>query len=235
MQNLRCILVDDDEIARLGLAYYVKKSGVFDLLGEFSCAQDALDFLKHERVDVLFLDIDMPEISGFDLRKKVMDVPVCVFISAYTNYAFESFGLNALDFIQKPIKSERFENTVLKILNHIELHRKAQKFDSYFSGDHVIIKDKQGQVKVKLHDILYLEAYKNYTQIVTPENEYSVLGAFSSLLEKDNFSEFIRIHKSFAVQKHFVKKILSHEVVLENDTIIPVGRSFKDNLKILLS
>lgn len=235
MQNLRCILVDDDEIARLGITYYIRKSGKFDLVGTFSNATDALDFLENETVDVLFLDVDMPHISGFDLRKKMMNVPVCVFISAYPNYALDSFGLNALDFIQKPVKAERFDLAVQKVLNHIELHRKAEQFDAHFAGDSVIIKDKQGQVKVKLYDILYLEALKNYTQIVTPEKEYSVLGAFSSILEKESFTAFIRIHKSFAVQKHFVKKILSNEVVLENDTVIPVGRSYKDNLKILLS
>lgn len=235
MQNLRCILVDDDEVARLGLTYYINKSGALDLLGTFSNAVDALNFLKNESVDVLFLDIDMPELSGFDMRKKVMDVPVCVFISAYPNYALESFGYNAFDFMQKPVKPDRFEQGVEKITQFMEIHHKAKQFDAHFTGDHVVIKDKQGEFKVKVYDIMYLEAYKNYTQIVTRNKEYAVLGAFGSLLQKDNFSGFVRIHKSYAVQKHFVKKILSNEVVLENDFIVPVGRSFKDNLKTLLA
>jgi DNA-binding LytR/AlgR family response regulator len=230
-----CILVDDDEIARLGLTYYINKVGVFDLVHVFSSAVDALAFLEHQSVDVLFLDIDMPELNGFDLRRQVMHIPVCVFVSAYPAYALESFDLDALDFMQKPIKSDRFVQAVTKIERYLDLHKKAEQFDLYFIGDHIVIKDKQGQIKVKLYDVLYLEAYKNYTQIVTQERQYSVLGSFSSLLENQQFSSFVRIHKSFAVNMYKVKKIASQQIVLENDQCVPIGRSYKDNLKTLLT
>ncbi len=234
MQKMKCILVDDDEVALLSLSYFIKSSESLELLGAFLNAQEALEFIEKNPLDILFLDIDMPELSGFELRLKAMNVPFCVFISAFGEYALESFGLDTLDFLQKPVKPERFKQTVDKLKRFMDLYRKAERFDTHFSRDHILIKEKQGYVKVKPYDILYMEAYKNYTQIVTHQKEFVLLGSFSSFLEKEAFSSFVRVHKSYAVQKHFIKKIFSSELVLENNKIIPVGRMYKDNLQFLV-
>ncbi|MBC7607833.1 MAG: response regulator transcription factor [Burkholderiales bacterium] len=233
MKPFNCLIIDDDEIDRLTVLSFAKKFPVLNILGVFENATDALKILETQTVDILFLDIDMPELNGIEFRKKAAHVPVCIFITAHPEHAVESFELDTLDFIVKPLKLNRFTQTIQRIEDYMEVKLKAQLFEASIGGDVIYIKEGHEKTKVKLHDILYLEALKDYTKIVTSQKKYCVLSSIGMLLKEDNFHSFIRIHRSFAVQKQFIKKILVAEVQLNNDVIIPVGRSFKDNLKSL--
>ncbi|HMI07432.1 MAG TPA: LytTR family DNA-binding domain-containing protein, partial [Flavobacterium sp.] len=176
---------------------------------------------------------DMPELNGIEFRKMASHVPVCIFITAHPEHAVESFELDTLDFIVKPLKLDRFTQTVNRISDYMEIKLKALLFESSIGGDTIYIKEGHEQTKVKLHDILYLEALKDYTKIVTPQKRHCVLSTLGTLLKEAHFSSFIRVHRSYAVQKQFVQKILPNEVQLNNDVLIPVGRSYKDSLKFL--
>ena len=233
MKPFNCLIIDDDEIDRLTVLSFAKKFPVLNILGVFENATDALKILETQTVDILFLDIDMPELNGIEFRKKAAHIPVCIFITAHPEHAVESFELDTLDFIVKPLKLHRFTQTIQRIEDYMEVKLKAQLFESSIGGDVIYIKEGHEKTKVKLHDILYLEALKDYTKIVTSQKKYCVLSSIGMLLKENNFHSFIRIHRSFAVQKQFIKKILVAEVQLNNDVIIPVGRSFKDNLKSL--
>lgn len=233
MKPFNCLIIDDDEIDRLTVLSFAKKFPVLNILGVFENATDALKMLETQTVDILFLDIDMPEVNGIDFRKKAAHIPVCIFITAHPEHAVESFELDTLDFIVKPLKLNRFTQTIQRIEDYMEVKLKAQLFEASIGGDVIYIKEGHEKTKVKLHDILYLEALKDYTKIVTSQKKYCVLSSIGMLLKENNFHSFIRIHRSFAVQKQFIKKILVTEVQLHNDVIIPVGRSFKDNLKSL--
>jgi DNA-binding LytR/AlgR family response regulator len=145
----------------------------------------------------------------------------------------ESFELDTLDFIVKPVKFERFAQTMTRIEDYMELRLKASLFESSIGGDTIYIKEGHEQTKVKLHDILYLEALKDYTKIITSQKRHCVLSTLGSLLKEEHFSSFVRVHRSYAVQKQYVEKIGAQEIVLNNQTMIPVGRSYKDNLKLL--
>ena len=235
MKPWTCILIDDDEIARLNLSYWVKKSGAFQIEGIFEDSLAALHYLNTNPVDVLFLDVDMPHMTGLQLREQLLEIPVCVFVSAYPDYALESFGLDTFDFLQKPVKYERFAKTVDRIHSFMEMRSKAASFDAVFGEDSFVIKEDSGQVKIKIQNVLYLEAAKNYTRIVTTEKKYRVLAGFSNVLEHDCFRTFVRVHKSFAVKKNYVKNVFSSELLLEDNSSIPIGRSYKENLKSLLS
>ena len=176
----------------------------------------------------------MPEEGGLDLRMKAADVPVCIFITAQPEHAVESFELDTLDFIVKPLKLDRFSQTIKRIEEFMEIKHKALLFESSIGGDTIYIKEGHEQTKVKLHDILYLEALKDYTLIVTSQKRHCVLSSIGNLLKEDHFQSFIRTHRSFAVQKQYIKKILTNDVLLNNDVLIPIGRSHKDSLKMLL-
>lgn len=233
MKTYNCIIIDDDEIDRLTVVSYVKKFPVISILGVFENANDALQLLNSNTIDILFLDIDMPEMNGLEFRKIAMQIPVCVFITAHPEHAVESFALDTLDFIVKPIKLERFTHTIAKIEEYMELTTKAKLFESSLGGDAFYIKEGHEQTKLKLHDILYLEALKDYTKIITTNKKHCVLFSLGNLLKEPHFASFVRIHRGFAVQKQFIDKILVNDVLLNNGTFVPIGRSYKENLNFL--
>ena len=228
-----CIIIDDDEIDRLTVVSFAKKFPVLDILGVFESAEDALPFIDTTDIDILFLDIDMPGLSGIEFRKKALEIPVCIFITAHPEHAVESFEIETLDFIVKPLKLDRFTQTVSRIEEFMEIKLKASLFEASIGGDTIYIKEGHEQTKVKLHEILYLEALKDYTLIITNKKRHCVLSSIGNLLKEDHFQSFIRIHRSFAVQKQFIQKINSSEIILNNNITIPVGRSYKENLNFI--
>lgn len=230
MKKYNCVIIDDDEIDRLTVVSYAKRFSVLNIMGVFENAEEALPLLEKEKIDILFLDIDMPIMNGLDFRKKTMEVPVCIYITAHPEHAVESFELDTLDFIVKPIKMDRFTQTMSKIEDYMELKLKAQLFESSIGGDVIYIKEGHNETKVKLHDILYLEALKDYTKIVTSTKKHCVLTSIGNLLKENHFQSFVRIHRSFAVQKQFIEKKMSNELLLNNGMLIPIGRSYKENL-----
>ncbi len=233
MKKYSCIIIDDDEIDRLTVLSFAKKFPVLDIIGVFEDAEDALPFLEKEKVDILFLDIDMPGLNGIDFRKQALEIPVCVFITAHPEHAVESFQIETLDFIVKPLKLDRFTQTMNRIEEFMEIKLKASLFEASIGGDTIYIKEGHEQTKVKLHEILYLEALKDYTLIITNKKRHCVLSSIGNLLKEDHFQSFIRIHRSYAVQKQFIQKMNSSEIILNNNVSIPVGRSYKENLNLI--
>jgi DNA-binding LytR/AlgR family response regulator len=232
--SLNCVIVDDNEIDRLMALSLVKRFPKLNVSGTFSSASDALPLISAGRIDVLFLDIDMPEMSGLELRKLAPEVPICIFITAHPEHAVESFELETLDFLVKPLRFDRLVQTVHRIEEFMEIRHKAALFESSIGGDAIFIKEGHEQIKVKLHDVLYLEAMKDYTLIVTSEKRHCVLSTIGNLLKETYFESFVRIHRSFAVQKQFIEKIGTTEILLHNQQAIPVGRTYKDNLAALI-
>ncbi len=234
MAIFNCIIIDDDEIDRLMVLSFVKRFDNLNLVGVFESAEDALLIIDQQNIDILFLDIDMPNLNGLDFRKQTMHIPVCVYITGHPEHAVESFELDTLDFIVKPIKFDRFHQCIKRIEEFMEIKHKAQLFESSIGGDTIYIKEGHDQTKVKLHDILYLEALKDYTLVVTDKKRHCVLSSIGNLLKETHFQSFIRIHRSFAVQKQFIKKIGIQDIELNNNVLIPLGRSYKDNLSFVL-
>jgi len=228
-----CVIIDDDEIDRLTVLSFAKKFAVLDILGVFESAEDALPFIEKEKVDILFLDIDMPGLNGIEFRKQTLEIPICIFITAHPEHAVESFQIETLDFIVKPLKLDRFAQTLSRIEEFMEVRLKASLFEASIGGDTIYIKEGHEQTKVKLHEILYLEALKDYTLIITDKKRHCVLSSIGNLLKEDHFQSFIRIHRSYAVQKQFIQKINSTEIILNNNVSIPVGRSYKENLNLI--
>ncbi len=234
MKPFDCIIVDDDEMDRLVVVSYAKRFSTLNIVGVFDSAEKALVFLEENKIDVAFLDIELKNASGLELRKKALTIPVCVFITSHSESAAESFELQTLDFIVKPFKFPRFEQTVNRIVEFMEVRTKADLFEASIGGDVVYVKTGHDQIKVKLHEILYLEALKNYTILVTENKRHCVLSNLGEILQEEKFTSFIRIHRTYAVQKQFIQKIASQEVELYNQIVLPIGRSFKENLTTIL-
>jgi two-component system LytT family response regulator len=230
----RCFIVDDRQIDRLTTASFVRKYSFLKIGGLFESAEEALEAAEKNPPDVLFLDIDMPESSGLELRAKLAKVPACIFITAYPEYAIKSFEVNALDFLVKPINAERFETSMDRLQYYLDIHYKADLLDHSLNEDSLFIKDGHEHVKIQFYDIIYLEALKDYTGIITKDKKYCVLTPLGNLLKEKAFQSFIRIHRSYAVQKHYIRKV-TPKAVMVNQVLLPVGRSYKEALDSLLT
>jgi two-component system LytT family response regulator len=231
MKNkISCILVDDDLVDRLTTAAFLEPYPFIEITGSFSSAETALKAASAAPPDALFMDIDMPGLSGLQLRKQLMAIPACIFVTSFPDYALESFELDTLDFLVKPFSHERFAAAVNRLQQFITIRRKAELLSHTLGGDTIFIKDGTRQVKLLLHEIIYLEALNNYTCVVTAARKYTVLSTLNNLIREEAFQAFVRIHRSYAVQSHFIEKMGSNEVVI-GDISLPVGRSYKQNLQ----
>ena len=236
--TFKCIIIDDEEVDRLTILSYARKYPFLDIAGIYSSAEEALLCDQIESVKILLCDILMPVKTGFYLRRELLNVPVCVFITAYSEFALESYDLAAFDFLIKPLNAERFELTMNRIKAYLEIRNDSIKLQSVLSqntsGDCIFIKDGHDHIKINIADIVYLEALKDYTLLFTPEKKYYLLSSISSLLNQQKFQSFIRVHRSYAVQKQLIQKITYNNIMVK-DIAIPVGRIYKDNLEIFKS
>jgi DNA-binding LytR/AlgR family response regulator len=228
--NLTCLIADDEEIDRLTVTAHLRKYPFIAIAATCDNAQKALEHLQKHPVDILFLDIDMPGLSGLQLRSRFMDIHACIFITGYPDYAVDAFEAAALDFLIKPITGDRFAKAIQRIRDYFDIRQKADLFEHSLGQDTIFIKEGHEKTKIKLHDILYLEALRDYTTIVTPQRKYHVLATLGNLLNENEFRSFIRIHRSFAVQRHFVRKLDTHNVYLDNLSL-PLGKAYKSDVE----
>jgi two-component system, LytTR family, response regulator len=233
MVKWNCIIVDDEEVDRLMVLSFAKRFPSLNICGAFKSSQEALTFLEKQSVDILFLDIDMPGTNGLEFRKKALQIPVCIYITGYAQYAAESFDLETLDYIVKPLKFDRFEKAMQRVEQFMEIKQKATLFEMSFGTDTITVKDGNEQVKIKLSDILYLEALKDYTLIATSKKKHCIGSNIGTVLKQELFQFFVRVHRSYAVQKQFIENKTATKIFLNNGHEIPVGRSYKDNLRLI--
>ncbi|RYY62443.1 MAG: response regulator transcription factor [Chitinophagaceae bacterium] len=226
-----CIIVDDDDLDRLMLLSQVRKYPFLRVAGEFESAMDALEHIKaNGEPDVLLLDVDMPEMSGLELRRQLLPIPACIFVTSHPEFAIDGFESAALDYIVKPLKADRFAKAMQRLEQFLSIHSKAELLDYTLGADTLFIKEGVNRVKLQLYDIVYLEALKDYTGIVTRQKKFNVLSPLGNLLKEPAFRNFVRIHRSYAIQKHYVEEISSRGVKV-NEQVLPIGRSYKDSLE----
>src|SRR5450432_552826 len=230
--KISCIVVDDDEVDLHATVSFLEDYPFLEIAGCYESSAAALAAARQNATDVLFLDIDMPGMSGLKLREQLLNIPACVFITSYPDYALEGYEMAAFDFLIKPLSGDRFAKTIDRLKTYMEIRQKAEILSHTLGADTIFIKDGTSQVKLQLHEIIYFEALNNYTRIVTTAGKYMVLCSLGNLLKEPVFSSFMRIHRSYAIQKHFINKISSGEVLVDNTTL-PVGRIYKDSLRLL--
>ena len=224
------VIVEDNELDMLSLKVFLKSYSDFVAAGEYTSAEEALIPIKEKKPDVIFLDVDMGKMSGIDLRSQLPEIPVCIFITSHPEYAVDGFEQNALDFLTKPLQKDRFERSITRARQYLQIKQKATLLDENIGSDSIFIKDGHEKIKIQTHEILFLEALRDYTKIVTSNKSHFVLTGLSAILSEKAFSSFIRIHRSFAVPRHYIKMIKSNEVIIEKYAI-PIGRSYKMQLQ----
>ena len=217
--NLRCLVVDDEPMARKGLKEYIADVSFLELAGECDSALKAVDLLHKEPVDVLFLDIQMPRMTGLELLRSLPQRPLVILTTAYAGYAVESFELEVFDYLLKPISFERF----LKAVNRAKSALKKETAAYFF------IKCDNRLEKIALADVLYAEALQNYVAIHTPARKYITYLTFKGVEEYLPGDQFVKVHKSFIVAMSKIESIEGNEVIISGHHI-PVSRNLKDEV-----
>jgi DNA-binding LytR/AlgR family response regulator len=235
--NIRCIIVDDEPLAREGMELLVKEAGFLDLRASCASAVEANRVLAREAIDLIFLDIQMPRIRGIDFLRGLQDPPLVIITTAYPHFALEGFELNVLDYLVKPIAPERFLKSVNRARNVVERDQPgvgsggaagtgatAIEADDYF-----FIKCNNGYQKILYDSVLFVEACQNYICIHTAGEKYMTLTPMRSLEEQLPAGNFLRIHKSYIVAIGKIRSLTGNEVTV-GATRIPVSKNYKDEL-----
>ncbi|WP_420385733.1 LytR/AlgR family response regulator transcription factor [Roseivirga sp.] len=212
--EIRCIIVDDESLAREGLADYVAKTAFLILVGEFKNASMAFDYMKDHPVDLMFLDINMPGQNGLEFLGELRDKPNIIFTTAYREYAAESYELEAVDYLVKPISFERFVKAVNKAYALMNESARANRSDQYFfvKVDGVI-------VRVLLSDVLYIEGMKDYVRIHRKGKSSLMTLVSLKNMEEQLPTEFIRVHRSFIVNTLRVEAIEGNVLKIDSQEV----------------
>ncbi len=219
---MNCIIIEDQIPAQRILIKYIKDLGTINLRGTFTDAIQALTFLKSESVDLIFLDIHLPKISGIDFIKTLAHPPALILTTAFSEYALESYDLNVVDYLLKPFSFDRFIQAVGKVNASKANEQKEKETASFF------IKSGYEYVNVLTDDVVYIKSDMDYTEIHTSDKTLISSETLAYWQQKFSNESFARIHKSYLVNIPKIKKLTGNQIYLDNGDDIPLGRAYKE-------
>ena len=229
---MRCVIIDDEPFALDLIKDYTQRTPFLELVNSYSNPFKALDFLNRESIDLVFLDINMPELSGIQLLRTLQSPPMVIFTTAYPEFAAESYEYNAVDYLVKPIKYERFLKAVNKaagliqpVSKNLSATSREQKAEK---DDFIFVKSGQQQVKILPGEILYIEAAGNYMCFYTREKKVMSLLTMKDVLEILPANYFVRIHKSYIISLKHIDAIERHDVIIAGKEI-PIGITYREH------
>ena len=226
---MTCIIVDDEPLAIEIVEAYLEKIDQLKLLGKFRNAVEAFAFLQEHSVDLIFLDIQMPKLSGLDFIKTLKNPPKVIFTTAYRDYAIEGFDLEVVDYLLKPIPFDRFLKAVAKALHQPTAPLStAAKTDS-IGDDYVYFKVDKRMVKTRMTDVLYIESVKDYVKVRTADKEIVTQQKISYLEESLPRPQFLRIHRSFIINVEKIDAYSATDVEIGKFSV-PIGRNYKNDV-----
>ena len=228
---MKCIIIEDELPAQRIIKSYISKLKHLQLVGTYQTALEANSVLNNGGIDLLFLDINLPDISGLDFIKTLSKPPKIIITTAYSNFAAESFEYWTIhDYLVKPISFERF----LKSINKVEQTSKTIEKEEKVSEDIINLKIDKTLHRLSINDILYVESDRNYVSIVTKKGKFTYIDSLKNWGQKLPNTHFAQIHKSYLVKLNAIDKI-SGNIIFINDSKIPIGRKYKQELLSKLS
>jgi len=216
---ITAIAIDDEPKAIQVIQHHISKMDNVMLLSHFYNGKDAMSFLKQNPVDLIFLDINMPHMSGLEMLNDLQLKPQVIFTTAYAEFAIESYNFNAIDYLLKPFEFDRFQLAIYKAEERINSVKKQKDF--------FFIKDGFKTVKIEFQNILFVKGSGNYLDIVTKEKKYAPRMTFVELIEKIPSSQFVRIHQSYLINILNIDKIENNQVYIESHQI-PISSRYKE-------
>ena len=228
--TLKYLIVEDDDIDRLSVETEADKFPFLKRIASCGHALEAMELITESRPDVLFLDIEMPGMNGIALVKMLAGTSIIpVFITSHPEFAIESFEIEAFDYLLKPLTADRFARCARRLHDFCRLRLQAFAFAKEQETGSIIIKQGHEKCKLRIHDILFLEAMKDYTRIMLAGKQYLVLAPLINMLEKMPAGKFVRIHRSYIVNLDKITEIRGNKIYIFT-TELPLGKLYRDSL-----
>ena len=222
--KIKCVIIDDEALAISVIEDHLKNFDNIEVVATYTNPLKAFGLLEKEKIDVIFLDINMPQITGFTFIENLSYKPSIVITTAYREYAVKSYELNVLDYLVKPIPFQRFLKTMNKVYQRVYLNTNTPEV-SLQQEPHIFLKVSKKLIKVNLNDILFIESLKDYIKVITTLGDYVVHKSLTAISEELPQSNFLRVHRSFTISINKIKSIEGNMVEIGNRRI-PIGRNY---------
>ena len=230
MRKLTAVAIDDEPLALEVIERFAAKSEDLDLLMAFENPLEAISFLQDNKVDLIFLDIQMPDLTGIQLLESLVYKPMIVFTTAYSQYAVDSYELGAIDYLLKPVSLDRFLKAINKAVGFVRAQEALDEKSNEAPDikDYMFIKSDTRFFKVNLGEILYIEGMRDYVAVHTPERRIMTLMSMGKMMDKLPESDFMRVHKSYIIGLNHIQLIQNNRVAID-DKEIPISNSYKES------
>jgi DNA-binding LytR/AlgR family response regulator len=222
---MNCIVIEDQPPAQRILKKYIRDIGSLELKGVFSDAIQAMEFLKTEPVDLIFLDIHLPKLSGIDFLKAQPQAPHVILTTAFDDYALEGYELNVVDYLLKPFSFQRF----VKAVSKVPVRDAEPSTSTHSYPEFIFLKSGYEHIKVTIEDILYIQSDADYTELVVPGKKHLSTHPLRYWLHELDPGQFIQIHKSYIIHQSKIEKITGGQVYLSDGSVLPIGRTYKED------
>jgi len=228
---IKCIIVEDEVLAQQVIQNYLERTPQLELVAICQNANEAEKVLENSEVDLIFLDLQLPGVTGLHFLRSIPDPPIVIITTAYAEYALESYEFNVIDYLLKPISFERFTQAINKLMGGRMLSQPTPEKENW--GDHSFIKSGSKFFKVNFSEILYAQAMKDYVRIFTREYQLISHQTMNELEDMLPDKQFIRIHKSYIVSINHIKIIYGNSVEIDSVTL-PIGNNYKDSVMAMI-
>lgn len=222
---MKCLVVDDDELSRGILEDLISDTSSLELVASCDDPIKAFNILKESKIDLLFLDIEMPKMDGISMLKALSPLPQVILVTSHDEYAVESYEYDVTDFVKKPISTARFLKAVEKA--NKRFNTDASLFTT--KGETIFIKSDSKLVQINTHKIFWIEALGNYMRVITEDGKYTILSTMKDVANKLPSDEFVRVHRSFIVRLDKIESIEDNYIVINNNQI-NIGKAYKEGL-----
>jgi DNA-binding LytR/AlgR family response regulator len=235
---MKCIIIDDEPLAIDVIESYIKQIGGLEIVAKCTNPLDAITLLNKYKIDLVFLDIEMPNLTGIDLVKAINNIPQFIFTTAYPEYALEGFNLNATDYLVKPIPFHRFLTAISKAKEKYESDQNklvnvssAGILTTNTLDDFIFVKSEYEKIKINIQSIKYIQGLKDYIKIYSTSSNRAILtlSSFKDIMDKLPQSHFIRIHRSYIVNIGYIDALQKTKVVMDKIKI-PIGETYKEEV-----
>jgi len=231
--KIKCIIIDDEPLAVEVIQMHLSEFSNMELLGVFNNPIEALNMMDNQNLDVVFLDINMPKMNGLEFIRSIGPKANFIVTTAYREYAVESFDLDVLDYLVKPIPFARFLKSINKLSQKVHAEIKEDQSKESKEKSFIFLKVNKKLVKVKFEDILYIESLKDYIKVFTKIDDYLVHKSLTGITEELPTDQFLRIHRSFTIALDKIKVVEGNTVQIDNKRI-PIGRKYLNHAKSII-
>lgn len=228
--KIKCIIIDDEQLAISVIENYLKSFDHFEIVNTFNNPLKAYAILEKEKIDVVFLDINMPQITGFRFIENLNYKPLIIITTAYREYAVKSFEINVLDYLVKPIPFDRFLKTINKVYQQMYVNTSIGETNLH-QEPHIFLKVDKKLIKINLNDILFIESLKDYIKVITKIGDYVVHKSLTAISEELPLSNFLRVHRSYTISINKITAIQGNTIEIANNRRIPIGRNYLKQTK----